>query len=102
MSRLMAGILILLTFLLLNIVITVVNTDTGTGTAPTGCTGANNFTTCQDVGKTSFLASLFQTTVSGVTDAPPVMNAIYLLVSATLLVTGILLVVLAFVPLTNS
>lgn len=102
MSRLLQGVTLILMVLAINAVIALIQTSATTAEAPDGCTTANNFTTCEQVGKTSFLASILAVTVTGPAGLPATASIIYVLIMATLLVAGALLVLLAFVPLTGA
>lgn len=102
MSRLLQGVTLILLPIVINSVIAIIATGASSTTAPPGCTDSNNFTTCEQVGKTDFLAALFDVTVSGIEGLPTVANFLYVLIMAFLLVAGVLLVVLAFVPLTGA
>ncbi|MHB8632761.1 MAG: hypothetical protein ACYDBQ_02170 [Thermoplasmatota archaeon] len=102
MSRLMSGILIVVFVLVVTIVTATVNQGTVAVSNATGCSATDNYTSCQNVGKSSFLGSLFSTTVTGIKGAPLVVNALYLTVTGIMLATGVLLIVMSFVPLTNE
>jgi len=98
MSRFMNGVMLILAFLLMNTFAALIVSGSASTTTAPGCTTSNNFTTCQNVSKTTFLSALFAVTVTGVSGAPDVFNIIYVILSGTLLVAGVLLVVISFVP----
>jgi hypothetical protein len=98
MSRFLAGVLILLFVLVVTAVVALIGTDVTSGTSPPGCTDANNLTTCESVSKTTFFVSLLSVSVSGINGAPSWFNIVYLLIMATLLTAGIILIVISFIP----
>lgn len=101
MSRLLQGVTLILIPLVINSLIAIIATGASASTPPPGCTDTNNFTSCEQVGKTTFLEALFDVTVSGIEGFPTIANFIYVLIMAFLLVAGVLLVLLAFIPLTS-
>jgi len=99
MSRLMTGVLLVLTFVCINVLVALAQDLDATTPTVTSCTGSEEtYDDCEQVGKTSFLGAILRTTVSGIPGLPGVFNAIYVLIGGILLVTGVLLIVVAFVP----
>lgn len=98
MSRFLSGLMMVLFALLINAISAFIGSDSASASAPVGCTTNNNFTTCQDVTRTSFLAQFFSATVTGVSGAPTWFNVFYVLVMDTVLVGGIILMVISLIP----
>ena len=88
-----------MTFLLINVLVALAQDLDPDGATVTNC-GADEETyeECETVGKATFLAVLKDVAVSGIPGMSAGFNAIYVTVSAILLLAGVLLIVLAFVP----
>jgi len=106
-SRLLQGGLIVLFVVVVGLVVGTLSAGYQETTAPasssyTRCTTANNFTSCQDVGKSSFLASVFESSIlpfpTDDSEFSIFLNGVWLLIMGFLLVVGVLLIVLSFVP----
>lgn len=102
MGRLMGGALILLFVLLVNTVAAFVEGGTSTGDSFSNCSESGNITECENVGKGSFFSQVADVTFTGIDDLPDWLNAAYIITMGLLLTTAILLIVLAFIPLTNE
>lgn len=110
MSRLLSGAIIILFVVVVSLVVGTVTALFQAQNAPAGasftkCSTQDNFTTCQDVGKGSFLAEVFGASITPFPSDEGIagfLNAIWLLTMGLLLVTGVLLIVSAFVPLLGN
>lgn len=105
MGRLITGFLIVLFVVVVNTVVAFITTSaTGVGGVEevgwTNCDQDDNFTSCENVGKTTFLAEVFDVSYTGIDGAPPFLNLLYVIIVGGLFTVGILLIVLAFVPTT--
>lgn len=100
----MAGAMIILFVLVVNVIAAFIGTDSATGTSAYGkCTTSNsNVTTCESVGKTNFFTAVADTTFTGFTGAPSIINVLWGIFMGVLLTVAILLIVLAFIPTTSS
>lgn len=98
MSRFFTGVLLVLVVLVINTVAAMIQNDTATGPTIAGCNSSNNATTCANVGKTTFLASLLTVTVSGISGAPLLYNVLHVLIFGILLIAGFVLIVISFIP----
>lgn len=101
-GRLMAGAMIILFVLVVNTMAAFITTGATTSGSVTGCTSSDTNTTCEAVGKTSFLASVLDVTFTGFTGAPTIINVLWGVLMGVLLTVAVLLIVLAFIPFTNS
>lgn len=101
MSRLLEGSLILLFLLVVNLLTALVQSGAASTTAPPGCKDSEDASSCDNVGKTSFVKAVAKTAVKGIEGAPTWFNAVWLLVAAMLLTVGVLLIALSFVPTTS-
>lgn len=102
MSRFLQGVTLILLPIIINSLIALIATGTASASTIPGCTSADNFTTCEQVSKTTFLESLFDVTVTGIAGLPDAANFIYVLIMAILLVAGVILVVVSFIPTTSG
>lgn len=64
-----------------------------------GCTTADNSTTCQSISEGNFIDAVFDVTTSGFTDAPDWFNGIWVGIHAFLLTIAVILIVSYFVGL---
>lgn len=111
MSRFLQGAIIVLFVVVLSFIVGTVSALYASSTEPepgefSRCTTDDNFTTCEAVGKGSFLADVFSAAIipfsSESSFLAGFLNAIYLLVLGFLLATGILLIVVSFIPTTSA
>lgn len=93
-SKFLAGALILLTLIVIELVFTFINTGVVNPRTTNGCTTADNETVCGSVGQTNFYNSLKTTAVTGIDGAPDYVNTFWLIISAFVLALGIILMVL--------
>lgn len=106
MSRLLTGVLIVMFVLVTSFIAGTVSALYQSTSGPaaasfTKCSTANNFTTCQDVGKSSFLSQVFSASILpfGASDGlGGFLSVVWLLVMGLLLVAAVLLIVTSFVP----
>lgn len=99
--RLLAGGLIVLFVLVVNLVTADITTGDTTASYPVGCTATDTNVTCERVGKTTFFASVLHTSVHGIDGAPDIVNASYLVVTGFLFIIGVFLMLLSFIPFTS-
>lgn len=94
------GIIVIACVVTVNIIVTYLDTQGATAEGPqiSGCSTTGNFTTCQETSKTSFLASIFLTVITGIDGAPLIFNALYVIVGGIFLIAGIIEIVRSFVP----
>ena len=98
MSRLLSGALIILFVLLLGAIVTAVSGSVASGQDFSNCSTSNNITECENVGKGSFFSQVADVTFAG--GIGGFFGVLYSLIMGLLLTVGILLIVLAFIPLT--
>lgn len=106
----MSGAMIILFVLVVNVMAAFIGTDTATGTgsfssacASGGSNSTSNHADCEAQSKASFFSSVFGTTFTGFgSEAPVIVNALWGLTMGILLTVGVLLIVLAFIPLTSE
>lgn len=96
----MSGVMIILFVLVVNLLNAFIISGSTATTQLEGCTSSNNVTTCESQGKESFFDSLFGATFMPFDGAPVILNAVWAMVMLTLLSTGVLLIVLSFIPFT--
>lgn len=101
--RFVAGFALVLLVAIINLVVVAVGgADASTAPDVVGCTQKNNATTCADVGKTGFFQSMAAVTAHGIDNAPNSFNGPFLFVDRLLLIGGLLLIGLAFIPFTSG
>lgn len=106
MSRLLSGLLIIVGVILINTVVAFVEVGITSGSVVPdnlpGCSTSDNATECHELGKTSFLAAVAGVTFTGFDGAPTVFNVLWGVVMSLLLVGGVLLIALSFIPFTSG
>lgn len=104
MGRLVAGGLIVLFILLVGGVIAFIVDGATSSTEFVRCSGTDTNSTCENVGKTTFFSAVRDTTLLGdFGDGTPAwVTTIWIITMGFLLSLAILLIVLAFVPLTSE
>lgn len=103
MGRLIDGMMIILFLLIIGFLITFVRAGTTNDNNFVKCSGTDNATQCENVGKTSFFSAVRDVAVGDFGDDTPTwISGLWLLAAGVLLSTAILLVVLAFIPLTSE
>lgn len=105
MGRLLSGVLIILFLIVLNLLLAFIQTGATTADGFDQDCAGQNATACAEEAQTqsTFFDTLFGVTVAGQpfgADAPTILNVLAFVIMLTLLSTAILLIVLAFVPLT--
>lgn len=110
MSRFLQGAVIILFIVVLQFVVGTVSALYTTGVGPDGetftnCEETDNVTECNDVGQTVFLAEVLRASILPFTGEGAFvgfLNAIYLLILGFLLVVGVILIVVSFIPTTSA
>lgn len=99
-SRLFAGVIILLTYIVIRLFIPLLaeSVENPAATSVPGCSVSDNVTTCQEVGKTTFLHYIYAATVGSIKGAPFVFNFFYVLISGAMIVMATILIATSFVP----
>jgi len=99
----MTGASILLFLLLVNLITATIVSGTSTSSEFVRCTGTDTNATCENVGKTTFFHAVADVALGNFgTGTPLWISAVWVLVGGLLLSVAILLIVLAFIPLTNE
>lgn len=103
MGRILDGSLMVMFVVVVNFTVAFITTGATTPEdAFTRCDSDENFTSCENLGKTTFLAEVFDVTYTGIDGAPLFINALYVLIVGFLFTVGVLLIVLGFVPTTSE
>lgn len=98
MSRFLSGLIMVLFVIVVDVLVAFIISGTGGTTTIAGCTSNTNATACQTVGGTTFLASLAQTTITGIDALPAPLSFLYPILMDGILIGGIILMALAFGP----
>jgi|SRR5690349_4500047 len=101
-GRLITGAVMVLFVIITNLLIGFIRDGATDTQFPTGCSSSDDNATCEVVGKTTFLHAILSVVYTPIEGAPAIINAAWGIAIGFLLAVGTLLIVLAFVPLTNA
>lgn len=80
-------------FIILNAVVAFIVADTTPSSDDFGCDSNGNTTTCEGNSPSGFLDTFFDVSITGIDDAPAIVNGLYVLISVGVLVIGFALII---------